>query len=53
MTSLTEALALIGRAVDVDLGADDVAKGQEHLGELSVSELLREVVDEKVAPLRA
>ncbi len=50
---LTEALALVGGAVDEDLGADDVAEGQEHLHELGVAELLRQVVDEEVAALGA
>ncbi len=50
---LTEALALVGGPVYEDLGADDVAKGQEHLHELRVAKLLGQVVDEKVAALRA
>ena len=48
---LTEALALVGGPVDEDLGADDVAEGQEHLHQLGVAKLLREVVDEEVAAL--
>ena len=37
---LTEALALVGGPVDEDLGADDVAEGQEHLHQLGVAKLL-------------
>jgi len=46
----TEAFALIGRSVDEDLGADDVAEGQEHLHQFRVPELLGQVVDEEIAP---
>lgn len=46
---LTEALALVGGAVNEDLGGDDVAEGYEHLHELAVAELLGQVVDEEVA----
>jgi len=46
---LTEALALIGGTVNVDLGADDVAEWQEHLRQFSVAELLWQMVDEQVA----
>jgi len=49
---LTEALALVRGAVDVHLGADDVAERHEHLRQLRVAELLRQVVDEQVAALR-
>ncbi len=49
---LTEALALIGRSVHVDLGADDVAEGHEHLSKLRITKLLRKMVDEEVAALR-
>ena len=48
---LTEALALVGGSVDVDLGTEDVAKRHKHLGELRVAELLRQVVDEEVTTL--
>ena len=51
--SLTEALALVGGTVDVDLGADDVAKGHKHLSQLCVPELLGQMVDEQVAALGA
>ena len=47
----TEAFALVGGAVDVDLGADDVAERHEHLSQLSVSELLRQMIDEQIAAL--
>jgi len=46
---LTEALALIGCTVNVDFGADDVAKRQEHLRQFAVAELLRQMIDEEVA----
>ena len=49
----SEALALVGRPVDEHLRADDVAKGEEHLHELGVAELLGQVVDEEVAALGA
>ena len=49
----TEAFALVGGSVDEDFGADDVAEGEEHLHQLGVPELLREVVDEQVAALGA
>jgi len=38
--SLTEALALVGSAVHVNLCRDDVTEWHEHLGELGVTELL-------------
>lgn len=42
---LTETLALIGGPVHEDFGGNDVAKGQKHLHELRVAELLRQVVN--------
>jgi hypothetical protein len=48
-----KAFALVGGAVNEDLGADNVAKGEEHLHELCISELLGQVVDEQVAPFRS
>lgn len=45
---LTEALALVGDTINEDLGADDLAKGHEHLGEFSIAKLLRQVVDEEI-----
>ena len=53
VVKLTEALALVGGAVDVDLGAEDGSERQEHLRELVVTKLLRQVVDEEVAALRS
>lgn len=50
---LTEALALVGGAVNEDLGGDDVAKRDEHLHELGVAKLLGQVVDEEVAAFRS
>lgn len=49
---LTEAFALVGGAVDKDLCGNDVPEGQEHLQDLRVGELLRQVVDEYVAAFR-
>ena len=49
---LTEALALVGGTVYIDLGTDYIAKWHEHLSELSVSKLLGQVVDEEVAAFR-
>lgn len=48
---LTEAFALVGGTVNKHLSRDDIAKGQEHLQHLRVTELLRQVVDEDVAAL--
>ena len=50
---LTEALALVGGSVDEHLGGDDVSERQEHLHQLGVPKLLRQVVDEEVAALRS
>ena len=50
---LTKALALTCGAVHVDLGTDDVAEWHEHLGELSITELLWQVVDEQVTTFRS
>ena len=47
--TLTEAFALVGGTIDENLGGYDVAKGDEHLHELTVTKLLRQVVDEQVA----
>ena len=52
-SQLTEALALVGGAVNEDLGRDDVAKRYEHLHELTIAELLGQVVDEEVAAFRS
>ena len=52
-TDKSEALALVGRPVNEHLRADDVAKGEEHLHELGVAELLGQVVDEQVAAFGA
>lgn len=53
LRGLTEALALVGGAVNEYLGADDVTEGKEHLHQLRVAELLRQVVNEEVATLGA
>jgi len=47
-----KAFALVGGAINEDLGADDGAKGEEHLHELGIAKLLGQVVDEQVAPFR-
>lgn len=49
--ALTKAFTLVSRSVDEDFGGDNVAKREEHLHELAVTELLRQVVDEQVAAL--
>lgn len=51
-SALTKTLALVGGTIHEHLGGDDVAKGQEHLHQLIVSKLLREMVDEEVAAFR-
>lgn len=48
---LTETLALISSAVNEDFAANNVSKREEHLHQFRVSEFLRQVVDEEVAPL--
>ena len=53
MTGLTEAFALIRRPIDEDLGRDDVSKGREDVGQIGVRELLGEVINEQIAPVRA
>lgn len=47
--TLTKTFALIGRSVHKDFGRDDVAKRQEHLHELRISELLGQVINKQVA----
>ena len=44
-----KAFALVGGPVNEDFGADDIAKGEEHLHELRIPKLLGKVVDEQVA----
>lgn len=50
---LTKTLALIGGPVNKDFGRDDMAKGDKHLEDLRVRELLGQVVDEDIAAVRA
>ena len=50
--ALTEALALIGCTVNIDLGADNVAEGQKHLRQFGVAEHLRQVIDEEITAFR-
>lgn len=49
---LTEAFTLVGGAVDKDLRGDDISERQEHLQDLRVGELLRQVIDEDVTAFR-
>ena len=48
---LTKAFALVCGTVNVYFGTDHISKRHEHLGELRISKLLRQVVDEQVAAL--
>lgn len=50
---LTETFALVSSPVDKDFGGDDVTKRNEHLHELSITKLLRQVVDKQVAAFRS
>lgn len=50
---LTETFTLIGGPIDEHLRANHIAERQEHLHQLGVAELLRQMVDEQVAALRA
>ncbi len=49
--ALTEALALTSGPIYIDLGTDHIAEWHEHLGELGISKLLWQVVDEQVTTL--
>ena len=51
--TLTEALALIDLLVHEDSGREDVAKGPEHLVQVRISVLNRQVVYEEVGSLRS
>jgi len=46
-----KALGQAGLLVDEHLGRDHIAEGQERGGQIRVGELLRQMVDEKVAAL--
>ena len=46
---LTEALALVGGSINEHLGGDHISERKEHLHQLSIAKLLRQVVDEEVA----
>lgn len=50
--ALTKTLALVGGTIHEYLGGNYIAEGQEHLHQLVVSKLLREVVDEEIAAFR-
>jgi len=46
-------LALVCSSINKDLGTDDISEWKEHLHELGVTELLREMIDEEVAAVWA
>lgn len=52
VSALTKTLALVCGTIHEHLGGNDIAKGQEHLHQLIVSKLLREMVDEEIAAFR-
>jgi len=52
-TDKAKALALVSRAVNKHLWADDVAKGEKHLHQFCIAKLLWQVVDEEITPVRA
>lgn len=45
-------LALVSGSINVDFGTEYIAEWQEHLSQLSIAKLLRQVVDEEVAAFR-
>lgn len=45
----TKAFTLVCRAIHKHFGGDDITEWQEHLHELAIPKLLREVIDEQVA----
>ena len=47
----TKAFTLVCRPIHKHFGGDDITERQEHLHQLSIPKLLREVVDEQVAAL--
>lgn len=49
---LTETLALVSSAIDEDLATDHIPERNEHLHQLCITKLLRQVVDEEIAALR-
>lgn len=49
----TKAFTLVCRPIHKHFGGDDITERQEHLHQLSIPKLLREVVDEQVATLRS
>ena len=52
-TNEPKALALVGGTVNEDLAADDISKGEKHLHQLRISELLWQMVDKQIATLRS
>lgn len=49
----TKAFTLVCRPIHKHFGGDDITERQEHLHQLAIPKLLREVVDEQVATLRS
>lgn len=47
----TKAFTLVCRSIHKHFGGDDITERQEHLHQLAIPKLLREVVDEQVATL--
>ena len=50
-TDKAKAFALVGGTVDEDFATDNIAKGKEHLHQLCISKLLRQMINEEVTPL--
>lgn len=48
----TKAFTLVCRPIHKHFGGDDITERQEHLHELAIPKLLREVVDEQVTAFR-
>lgn len=53
MIELTKTFALISGSIDEHFAADNISERQKHLHELSVTKLLWQVVDKKIAALWA
>ena len=49
---ITKAFALISCPINENFRADNVAKRQKHLHQLSITELLGQMVDEQIATFR-
>ena len=48
----TKAFTLVCRPIHKHFGGDDITERQEHLHQLAITKLLREVIDEQVTALR-